>query len=311
MGIYKSSSQRLNFLLAIPILFFCLTLSSCFVERGGLAPARVIRPSSPIGEEGPPGSWSADAFPGFACPVDNITLEWNVGNPLCPGSSGRSCQTLTVTDNLGLLTPPFTSRAITSSHFNGSVSSLGSSWSGANPVFTFSVAHDDSSDPGWVDASSEVVIVQNPPVGPIARNFAVTSVCEPVIGRWSLTDFRLDMASPGFIDATKGLGACVRITSICYIPTSPGSLRYNPIIVSLVGGSGMGSVTLSFGECLDGLNLLPDLLYQVVPATPPISPDPFGGSCIEGRTTDPITPPPFTELLFTLGCDTTLDECGN
>lgn len=50
MGIYKSSSQRLNFLLAIPILFFCLTLSSCFVDRGGLAPARVIRPSSPIGE---------------------------------------------------------------------------------------------------------------------------------------------------------------------------------------------------------------------------------------------------------------------
>ena len=83
MRTYKSSSQRLNFLLAISILFFCLTLSSCFVERGGLAPERTTRPSSPVGEEGPPGSWSADAFPGFACPVDNITLEWDVGDPFC------------------------------------------------------------------------------------------------------------------------------------------------------------------------------------------------------------------------------------
>jgi hypothetical protein len=309
MRTYKSSSQRLNFLLAISILFFCLTLSSCFVERGGLAPERTTRPSSPVGEEGPPGSWSADAFPGFACPADNITLEWDVGDPFC-GAAGPLCQTLTVTDNLGLLTPPITSRDLTGTHVNGSVSSLGSSWSGANPVFTFSVAHDDPSDPGWVDASSEVVIVQNPPVVPIARNFAVTSVCEPVSGRWSLTLFRLDMGDQDFIDATKGLGACVRITSVCYMPSSSDSLRYNPIIASLVGGA-MPAVTLALGECVDGLSFRPDLEYQVQPDPSVILLDRLGGSCVEGRMDNPMTEPPFIELQFTLGCDTTLDECGN
>jgi len=109
-----------------------------------------------------------DAFPGFACPADNITLQWNVGDPMCTAGTGPSCQTLNVTDNLGLLTPPFTSRELAGSHVNGSVGSLGSSWSGANPVFTFSVAHDDPGDPGWVDRVSEVQMVQNPPAEPIA-----------------------------------------------------------------------------------------------------------------------------------------------
>ncbi len=310
MSIYKPISRSFNFMLPISVLFFCLVLSSCFLERGGLAPARTIRPSSPVGEEGPPGSWSADAFPGYACPADNITLQWDVGDPLC-GAAGTSCQTLSVTDSLGLLTPPFTSRDLTGTHVNGSAASLGSSWSGANPVFTFSVAHDDATDPGWTDATSEVVIVQNPPVAPIAQTFAVTSVCNPTNGRWSLTDFRLDMAHPDFIDATKGLGSCVRITSVCYMPSSSGSLRYDPIIASLVGGGPMASSTLALGECVDGLSLRPDLEYQVQPDPSVILLDRFGGSCVEGMADNPLTEPPFIELQFTLRCDTTLDECGN
>jgi len=111
-------------------LRFIFSLSACFLERGGLASAPTIRPGSPVGEEGPPGSWSADAFPGFACPVENMTLQWDVGDPLCD-AAGPSCQTLRVTDNLGLLTPPFTSRDLTGSHVNGSVARLGTGWSGA------------------------------------------------------------------------------------------------------------------------------------------------------------------------------------
>ena len=156
------------------ILILSLYLCGCHLETRGIAPARTIRPSSPVGEEGPPGSWSADAFPGYACPADNITLQWNVGDPMCPAGTGPECQTLTITDNLGLLTPPYTSRDLTRTHINGSISAL-SGWSEANPVFTFSVVHDDPTDPGWTDANSEVVIVQNPPVEPVARNFKVFS----------------------------------------------------------------------------------------------------------------------------------------
>lgn len=280
-------------------------------RKGGLAPERTARPSTPVGEQGPPGSWSADAFPDFACPADNITLQWNVGDPMCTAGTGPSCQTLTVTDNLGLLTPPFTSRELAGTHVNGSVGSLGSSWSGANPIFAFSVAHDDSSDLGWVDTSSEVVIVQNPPTAPIAQTFAATSVCNPINGRWSLTEFRLDIASPSFIAETKGLGPCVRITSVCYMPSSSGSVRYDPIIASLVGGTGMTSRTLSIGDCVDGISLRPDLHYQVVPDPSVILLERFGGSCVEGTMDNPITEPPFIELQFTLRCNTTLDECGN
>lgn len=298
--------KKLFLFAVISVLFF--SLSSCFLDGTGRAPARTIRPSSPVGEEGPLGSWSADAFPGFACPADNITLQWDVGDPLC-GAAGPSCQTLRVTDNLGLLTPPFTSRDLTGSHVNGSVASLGTSWSGANPVFTFSVAHDDPSDLGWVDASSEVVIVQNPPAEPIARNFKVfSSGCDGNLG-WRLTQYRLDMTQQDFIDATKGLGDCVRITSVCYLPNDSQAKRPNPVIVSLVGGGPMAATTLSLGECVDGLSLRPDLAYDVQPAAPLLVR--HEGTCLEGMTDNPRTDPPFTQLLFTFACDTTLDECGN
>lgn len=299
--------KRLYSFVVISILFF--SLCGCHLETGGIAPARTIRPSSPVGEEGPPGSWSADAFPGYACPADNITLQWNVGDPMCPAGTGPECQTLTITDNLGLLTPPFTSRDITGTHINGSISAL-SGWSGANPVFTFSVAHDDPTDPGWTDATSEVVIVQNPPVEPTARNFKVFSAaCDGTLG-WRLSQYRIDMSSREFIDATKGLGSCVRITSICYLPNDPQAKRPNPVVVSLVGGGPMASRTLSLGECADGFILEPDLAYDVQPATPVIPG--HEGNCVPGVVEgEPVTDPPFTQLLFTFACDTTLDECGN
>lgn len=299
--------KKLYLFVLISFLFF--SLSSCFLERGGLAPEQTTRPSSPVGEEGPPGSWSADAFPGYACPADPITLRWDVGDPFCLEGTGPSCQTLTVTDNLGLLTPPFTSRDLTGTHVNGSVASLGSSWSGANPVFTFSVAHDDASDPGWTDATSEVVIVQNPPVDPIAVNFrAFSTGCDGALG-WRLSQYRLDMSQPDFIDATKGFGECVRITSVCYLPNNPQAKRPNPVVVSLVGGGPMTATTLSLGECRDGLNLRTDLAYDVQPATPSIPT--HEGNCIEGDVAgSPVTAPPFTQLLFTFGCDTRIDGCG-
>ncbi|GJM15045.1 MAG: hypothetical protein DHS20C13_03720 [Thermodesulfobacteriota bacterium] len=300
--------KKLIIFAVIPVLF--LSLSSCLLDRSGLAPAPTIRPSSPVGEEGPPGSWSADAFPGYACPADNITLEWNVGDPMCPTGTGPSCQTLTATDTLGLLTPPFTSRDLTGTHVNGSVSSLGTSWSGANPVFTFSVAHDDASDPGWNDATSEVVIVQNPPADPIAVNFkAFSTGCDGALG-WRLSQYRLDMTQQDFIDATKGFGDCVRITSVCYLPNEASAKRPNPVIVSLVGGGPMATSTLSLGECVDGFSIGTDVAFDVQPATPVIPT--HEGNCIEGDVAGaPVTAPPFTQLLLTFGCDTTLDECGN
>ncbi len=300
--------KKLSLFAVISILFF--SLSSCFLETGVLAPERTVRSGSPIGEEGPPGSWRPDAFPGYACPADPISLRWDVGDPFCPAGTGPSCQTLTVNDNLGLLSPPFTSRDLTGTHINGSVASLGSSWSGANPVFTFSVAHDEASDPGWTNATSEVVIVQNAPVPPMAVNFKVfSSGCDGALG-WRLSQYRLDMSQQDFIDATKGFGDCVRITSVCYLPNESAAKRPNPVIVSLVGGGPMTATTLALGECRDGLNLRTDLAYDVQPATPVIPR--HEGNCIEGDVEGaPVTDPPFTQLLFTFGCDTTLDECGN
>jgi hypothetical protein len=98
---------------------------------------------------------------------------------------------------------------------------------------------------------------------------------------------------------------------VCYMPSSSSSLRYDPIIASLVGGTGMTSRTLSIGDCVDGISLRPDLHYQVVPDPSVILLDRFGGSCVEGRMDNPITEPPFIKLQFTLCCNTTLDECGN
>jgi len=290
--------------------FLLISLSSCHLETSGIAPPPVIRPSSPVGDEGPPGSWSADAFPGYACPADNIRLQWNVGDPLCPEGTGPSCQTLTVTDTIGLLAPPFTSRDLAGTHLNGSIASLGSSWSGADPVFTFSVAHDDATDPGWTDATSEVVIVQNPPVEPVARNFKVFSAaCDGALG-WRLSQYRIDMTRPDFIETTKGLGDCVRIVSVCYLPNDAQAKRPNPVIVSLVGGGPMTTTTLSLGECADGFSLRPDLAYDVYPATPVIPR--HEGNCVPGDVEgEPVTDPPFTQLLFTFACDTNLPECGN
>jgi len=127
---------------------------------------------------------------------------------------------------------------------------------------------------------------------------------------WRLNQYRLDMTQQDFIDATKGLGDCVRITSVCYLPNDSQAKRPNPVIVSLVGGGPMTATTLSLGECRDGLSLTPDLAYDVQPATPVIPM--HEGNCIEGDVAGaPVTDPPFTQLLFTFGCDITLDECGN
>ena len=53
-----------------------------------------------------------------------------------------------------------------------------------------------------------------------------------------------------------------------------------------------------------------NIVYDVQPTTPLINR--HEGNCIEGDTAGaPVTDPPFTQLLFTFGCDTTLDECGN
>lgn len=300
--------KKLSLYAVICFLFF--SLSSCLLDKSGIAPERTVRPSSPIGEEGPAGSWSADAFPGYACPADPISLIWDVGDPFCAAGTGPSCQTLTVNDTLGLLTPPFSSRDLTGTHVNGSVASFGSSWSGANPVFTFSVAHDDASDPGWTDATSEVVIVQNPPTDPIAVNFhAFSTGCDGTLG-WRLSQYRLDMTQQDFIDATKGFGDCVRITSVCYLPNETNAKRPNPVIVSLIGGGPMATTTLSLGECVDGLSLGTDVAFDVQPSTPTIPT--HEGNCIEGDVAGaPVTAPPFTQLLLTFGCDTTSEECGN
>ena len=293
-------------ILCFPLL---LSLSSCFLDGKGRAPERSIRPGSPIGEAGPAGSWSADAFPGFACPADQISLRWNVGDPFCRPGTGPSCQLLTVTDNVGLLAPPFTSRDLSGNYDNGSISGL-SSWSGQSPTFTFSVAHDDAGDPGWQDWFSQVVIVQGPPEAPITQDFdAYATTCDGRLG-WRLDNYGLDMAHESFIDSTKGLGDCVRIASVCYMP-EPDSDAQTPdaVVVSVVGDPRMRATTLGIGDCVLNLSLPPDLAYDVRPASAPI-PTHEGMCDAEGLDTVGAEPP-FIRLRFGLSCDTTLDECGN
>lgn len=289
-------------IVSFPLL---LSLSSCFLDGAGRAGPR---PSSPYGaQQLPTNGWKADAFPGFACPADNISLKWDVADPFCR-DTGPSCQTLTVTDSEGLLGTGYTSRELTGTYENGSVSDL-DSWSGAGPMFTFSVTPDSPTALTWDDRVSQVQIVQNPPAPAASPTFSATSVCDPVSGSWSLVDFRLDMQSDAFINSTKGLGPCVRITSVCY--NGSGTVSYDPIIVSVVGGGAMAARTLSRGDCVDGLNLRPDLHYQVVPDPSIPLLERMGGACVAGSTNNPLTPAPEIQLVFSLGCDTTLDECGN
>ena len=302
------------------VLIISAALMGCTLDRSGLGPPPEPtpvprpRPGAGMGEPGVPDSWTAAAYPGFACPADEITLQWNVGDPTCPAGTGPECQTLSVVDNFTVLEPPFTSRQLTGTHSWGSISSNVPGWDGTvSPRFTFSVSHDDPADRGWSNIISIVQMIRNPPAPPYSQRFAFFGLCEPVSGRWSLTDFRLDMDSDAFIRNTRGLGNCVRIVSICYNPSSlSGSLRYDPIIISLIGGDGsMPSRTLSVGECIDGLNLRPDLSYQVVPDPSVPILERMGGRCVEGTTTDPLEPPPYINLDFTLRCDTELPECGN
>ena len=294
-----------------------LTSSWCFLDRstsGGSVPTAAPttpRNEVPIGTEGFPNTWSARAFPGYACPDDNITYEWNVGDPRCPAGTGPSCQTLTVMDNL-LVLAPFTSRNLIGSQSYGRVSSI-DSWSGANPVLTFSVTHDDPSDPGWDNITSEVEIIQKPPADPIEVNFRAYAVCNTARNRWSRIDHRLNMNSELFKNLTGGLGPCVRITSICYDPETSVSTAtlYDPIVVRLVGGGPMTETTLSRGECADGFILQPDLQYQVVPDPSNLILDDFGESCDAGMPYGIADNVPFIELKFTLTCDSNLPECGN
>lgn len=297
------SNQASKFCCLVLILAISTLLVGCFLDGKGRAGPR---PSAPYGaQQLPINGWKADAFPGLACPSDQISLKWNVADPFC-GGTVTSCQTLTVTDSEGLLGSGYTSREVTGTYENGSVSSL-DSWSGAGPIFTFSVTPDDPDALTWTDRLSQVQIVQNPPVPAASPSFTATSVCDPRSGRWSLVDFRLDMRSDEFINSTRGLGACVRITSVCY--NGSGTVSYDPIIVSVIGGGGMASRTLSPGDCVDGLNLEPDLHYQVVPDPSNLILDRMGGSCVESSTDDPLTPAPEIDLIFSLRCDTTLDEC--
>lgn len=301
------------------VLVFSAALTGCFLDRTGLGPPPEPtpvprpRPGVETGSLGGPDTWNAAAFPGFACATDEITIRWDVGDPACAAGSGPECQTLNVTDNFSIFAP-FTSRQLIGAQPWGSVSSNVPGWDGAlSPSFLFSVTHDDPSDRGWSDIRSLVQMIRGEPAPPYSQRFTFFGLCEPVSGRWSLTDFRLDMDSDAFIRNTRGLGDCVRIVSICYNPASgSGSLRYDPIIISLIGGDGsMPSRTLSVGECIDGLNLPPDLSYQVAPDPSVPILERMGGRCVEGTTTDPLEPPPYINLDFTLRCDTELPECGN
>ena len=316
MIIQNPNVQKFKHVFLIIGLIITMILNSCSIEKHAIDPREEDPFYDPIelppreSGEGDLGTWTAAAFPGYACPEDNITFEWNVGDPRCAAGPRTSCQTLTVTDNLTVL-EPFTSRELFGTQSYGTVSSI-DSWSGEDVQFSFSVAHDDPEDPGWITINDEVVIIRKPPAPTTGRNFNISAVCNPDIGRWSLTDFRLNMGREPFIEATGGLGPCVRINSVCY--NGEGTVKYNPIIVSIINpatGDSVASRTLSRGECVESIILKPDVNYQVVPdpSNPIIST--MGGNCVEGSTADPVTPAPYITLQFSLTCDTTLPECGN
>jgi hypothetical protein len=302
---------------AILIVIVCFSLNGCILQgTGGLS----SRPSHPIGEQGHDLTWGADAFPGYACPADNITLQWNVGDPQCPVGMGPSCQTLTVDDNLGLLTPNFTSPDLAGQASAGSVSSL-ASWGGRSPAFSFSVTHDDPNADlifGWDDRLSQVEIIQTPG-HTIEKVFRPGSACNqnPTSCKWRLDQYRLDMKDQSFINSTRGLGGCVRVTSICYRPivNTPGEQRPHKIAISVIdSGETRLLGEIEFLQCIENISLGPDLEYIVQPVDDPgVAAFPEQGRCCEGSGPGGslITPQPFIQLLFTLGCDTVSEECSN
>ena len=316
------NTQIFMLIIAGSVLFIATSLSSCTLPLSGLpaegsapGPTQPPRQVRPLGTE-ITNTWSAAAYPGFACSADNINIDWDVGDPMCASGSGPSCQTLTVRDDVRLLSTPFTSRELTGSHNIGSPASI-ASWSGIDPVFTFSVAHDDPSDRGWTDIRTLVDIVHNPPATPTVEAFSLGALCDVVSGQWSLSDYRLDMSSESFINQTRGLGSCVRITSVCYTPGTTATIPYDRINLTFIAPTPIPipPITLGIDECADGLNLPPDIAYRVTPADQPPGVVRLTGRCRQNfsptSAPDPLTPAPLTVLEFTFGCDTTLPECGN
>ena len=299
--------------------------SSCSVSTGAIPPREddpLYDPPPLPSEEPVPGSaesWAADAYPGYACPADQITLRWNYEEAGgCTDSS--DCNTMTATDSVGLMSTAFTTRQAIGSQVVGSIrDNIGvDSWSGINPEFTFSLTLDDPLLPGIENRQSVVNIAQNPPEEPVAGNFNIPAVCGARSGQWNLGRYLLNMESETFLEATRGFGGCVRITCISYMPdpADPGVRRPNPIVVTFIDDdSGAGPFTLTMGDTQCGLNLKTDISIEV---RPEVIPEPrLEGRCrleegdIDGTDPGVLTAQPYTQLLLTFGCDTTMDECGN
>lgn len=292
------------------LIIVCICLNGCILQgTGGLS----SRPSHPIGEQGHDLTWAADAFPGYACPNDDIVLKWNVGDPKCPERMGPECQTLRVVSNVGF--PEFTSTSLSGEHSVGSVSNI-EGWAGTNPSFTFSVTHHDRDADilfGWDNRTSYVEIIPNP-TSSIIKEFSPGSACNNISCMWRLDEYRLDMEEQSFINSTKGLGNCIRIASICYKSSSidQGEQRPGGIDISVIESGEVRHLgSLEYRECIENLNLRPNLEYIVNPDSRiPLMPRETGTCCDSPAPGGSVlTPHPFIDLEFTLTCDSVSDEC--
>jgi len=304
---------------AVLIVFVCIILNGCPLLGTGTLSSR---PSHPIGEVISPRfpSWGADAFPSIACRTDNITLKWDVGDPLCHTGSGPRCQTLAVEYNLSSTNPFFTSTELAGETSVGSVASTGSRTS-ESPTFTFSVTHNAANSDliGWDDRISQVLLLRSG--NTLREPYYPGSACNERC-KWKLDEYRLDMKDQTFINSTRGLGGCVRITSICYNPDTvlvPGEQTPEKIVIDIIeDGVSRRLGEFDRGDCMEDIYLSPDLLYVVSPVLDPgmafdllpIVQESSQCCDLEDITEGiEITPQPVIELRFRLRCDTDSDEC--
>ena len=277
---------------------------------------RGARPSAPF-HSSVTDTLKADAFPGYACPNDLISTQWEYP---CDPSTSTECAVLLIFDNLGLITDPLAPFGFAySTRYNSGYHSIGKitdlppdSWDGENPVFIFRVTFDEEPYSRFQDRSSEVLIVQNPPDvdDPIRQIFDVPAVCTS--GQWDLTQFILHTNNSQFIETTKGFGRCVRVTRVCYRPNPDDSnvQRFDEVNITIITESSTQNHRVEIGSCIPmEFNLTADTQYRIQPVLPLV--ERFGGPCSDVGTTEGTAGvnPPYTQIQFTFGCDTSTDVC--
>ena len=242
--------------------------------------------------------WSANAFPDFVCPNDDVTISWDAGSTPCAAGTGPDCLTFTAL-SFPTLSPTTTSVAVTSNERTG-MSNVGNI--DARTTYNFNVTRSPN-DEGyrWETKSDIVNYIDDDPNFPLSKPVDFEAVCNED-GIYDLRKFRLNMDSAAFRQSLGTFGECVKIIYICDTPLNIVSMR---VTIHSLDGSLPLTTLENRGDCIENVSLNTDLIFEInlSPSEPILDITPR--RCL-GTVTEP---PPIYHMIFYFSCDTESDEC--